>query len=284
MAGTENYWINGTASDSTGVDAITDDASFGDNPSNTGTNESWVFQYQIDAADNGATNITFTATDYVGNTGTTWYQFYEDNQNPVSGLTDIPASISDLNNINGTSTDNVSVDWVKIYIKNTTANPDTYWTGSSWTDSITWVGATANDSTFDSNSEGWNVDTTSITWADGSSYEVNATTYDIVNNSNFSTDSFTISQEDNPLASYYSGIKNTYGGKQTNDWKTNHTDADGASDVDDCYLRVGENGGNNFTLAYNPDNNSYWVKDGDSYVISIDDVYNTSITNGYTVG
>ncbi len=283
MAGLQSYWINGSASDATGINTVKDDTDFGDDPSNTGTNESWVFNYTIDSADNGDINITFTATDYVGNTGTTWYQFYEDNENPVSGLTDIPASISDLDNINGTATDNVSVDWVKIYIKNTTANPDTYWTGSSWTDSITWVGASANDSNYDSNSEGWNVDTTSITWSDGSSYEVNATSYDIVNNTNYSTDSFTISQEYNPLASYYTGIKNTYGGKQTNDWKTNHTDADGSSDVNDCYLRVGEDGGDNFTLAYNVDNNSYWIKDGNSYVISIDNVYNNSITNGYTV-
>ncbi|UCE39021.1 MAG: hypothetical protein JSW00_07310, partial [Thermoplasmata archaeon] len=84
MGSTQPYTISGTASD-TGSDlfSITDDTSFGDDPGNTGTVTNWVFDYQIDAADNNDVTVTFTATDNVGNTNTASYTFYEDNSNPT---------------------------------------------------------------------------------------------------------------------------------------------------------------------------------------------------------
>ncbi|UCE38756.1 MAG: hypothetical protein JSW00_05875, partial [Thermoplasmata archaeon] len=84
MGSTQPYTISGTASDGdSGMASVTDDTSFGDDPGNTGTVTSWVFDYQIDAADNNDVTVTFTATDNVGNTNTASYTFYEDNSNPT---------------------------------------------------------------------------------------------------------------------------------------------------------------------------------------------------------
>ncbi|MHA2330248.1 MAG: hypothetical protein ACXACR_17145, partial [Candidatus Hodarchaeales archaeon] len=80
MGSTQAYNISGSASD-VGSDllSVTDNTSFGDNPSNTGTATNWNFEYQIDAADNNDITVTFTVTDNVGNTEIAFYTFFEDN-------------------------------------------------------------------------------------------------------------------------------------------------------------------------------------------------------------
>ncbi|MFW9778408.1 MAG: beta strand repeat-containing protein, partial [Candidatus Heimdallarchaeota archaeon] len=88
MGSLQSYTISGTASDAdAGLLSITDDQSFGNNPSNSGTNSSWSFVYQIDAADSGNVVVTYTATDLVGNIATDAYTFNEDNTNPSISVT-----------------------------------------------------------------------------------------------------------------------------------------------------------------------------------------------------
>ncbi|MHA2032851.1 MAG: hypothetical protein ACW99Q_26075, partial [Candidatus Kariarchaeaceae archaeon] len=81
--------VGGTASDSIGVGLASishDNPSFGDNPGNGESNNSWSFQFDIDSSDSalGATiTITFIASDLVGNTNSTTFQFRRDNTNPT---------------------------------------------------------------------------------------------------------------------------------------------------------------------------------------------------------
>jgi hypothetical protein len=77
--------INLTVSVGSGLYSILDNTTFGNNPSNGGTNESWSFQYQIDQDDDssGSFNVTYTAVDLVGNNDTDWFYFYLDNTNPT---------------------------------------------------------------------------------------------------------------------------------------------------------------------------------------------------------
>ncbi|HEC94874.1 MAG TPA: hypothetical protein ENI45_02785, partial [Thermoplasmatales archaeon] len=85
-----------------------------------------------------------------------------------------------------------------------------------------------------------------------------------------------------PSASYYDGATNIFAGKKVTTIRTEHTDPDGAGDVDDCRLRIGVNGGNYFTLNYNVDTNSYGCNNGCDWVsLSGCSVTETSITNGY---
>jgi len=82
---------------------------------------------------------------------------------------------------------------VNISIKNTTTNK--YWTGSEWSDTTTWIDASANDSSFDSTNEDWTNNTSSITWSTGS-YLVQANSTDIFGNDDsgsVASDTFTIS-------------------------------------------------------------------------------------------
>lgn len=75
----EELNVSGTATDGgVGLFSITDNTAFGDNPSNTGSNASWLFRYQIDSLDTGDYIIAFIATDLVGNTVNTTLLIYED--------------------------------------------------------------------------------------------------------------------------------------------------------------------------------------------------------------
>ncbi|MHA2027778.1 MAG: hypothetical protein ACW99Q_00195, partial [Candidatus Kariarchaeaceae archaeon] len=82
----ENFIIAGSASDSgVGLQSISDDTTFGNNPGRGGTLTSWTFTYGIDSGDSGSgvVSITYTARDEVGNTDTVSFEFREDNIAPV---------------------------------------------------------------------------------------------------------------------------------------------------------------------------------------------------------
>ncbi|HEC86436.1 MAG TPA: hypothetical protein ENI49_00975, partial [Thermoplasmatales archaeon] len=85
-----------------------------------------------------------------------------------------------------------------------------------------------------------------------------------------------------PSASYNSGATDIYAGKKVTTIRTDHTDPDGAADVDDCRIRIGMSGGNYFTLQWNVDTDTYSIVDGSDYVsISGCTVKEEDITNGY---
>ncbi|HEC82099.1 MAG TPA: hypothetical protein ENI42_06745, partial [Thermoplasmatales archaeon] len=99
---------------------------------------------------------------------------------------------------------------------------------------------------------------------------------------NFYAEGVLVHNKYTPTASYYSGATNIYAGKKVTTIKTDHTDLDGAADIDDCRLRIGVNGGNYFTLNYNVDTNSYSCNNGCDWVsLSGCSVTETSITSGY---
>ncbi|MHA2298242.1 MAG: LamG-like jellyroll fold domain-containing protein [Candidatus Hodarchaeales archaeon] len=82
------FHVGGNASETgSGVFIVTDNTTFGGNPSNSGNDTNWVFVYNITSSDSsGSFNVTYTIIDNVGNFGTTWFYFYEDNTNPASSL------------------------------------------------------------------------------------------------------------------------------------------------------------------------------------------------------
>jgi hypothetical protein len=87
MGGTPTtFTVGGTANDGTGVGlySITDNTSFGEGPSNGGSNESWSFDYNITDTDSsyGTISVTFTATDLVENNATVTFEFRIDNVDP----------------------------------------------------------------------------------------------------------------------------------------------------------------------------------------------------------
>ena len=104
MGSTQDFTIAGTSGDGSGsgMESLTDDTSFGNNPSNTGSVTSWEFIYAIDSADNGDITVTYTATDDVGNTNTAQYTFYEDNTAPTIDITSENEASKYLNDEYGT--------------------------------------------------------------------------------------------------------------------------------------------------------------------------------------
>ncbi|UCG01766.1 MAG: hypothetical protein JSW11_19430, partial [Candidatus Heimdallarchaeota archaeon] len=110
MSSGESYTISGTASDgSSGMFSVTDDTTFGGNPSNGGSPTSWNFEYSVTSSDDGDVTVTYTATDNVGNTNTTTYTFYEDNTDPT--ITDVMADYleisGDLDEVHGDVSSNI---------------------------------------------------------------------------------------------------------------------------------------------------------------------------------
>lgn len=91
-ASLQTFNVGGTANDSdvgqAGIVSLTDDTSFGDNPSMSGSFSLWTFAYTIDSGDSssGSFNITFSCQDNVGNINYTYFYFYEDNTNPSISL------------------------------------------------------------------------------------------------------------------------------------------------------------------------------------------------------
>ena len=186
-----NFTATGTDSGNAGVRGINFSA-FGGDDSWEDTESSYTHNYTIDDDDTSGT-ITVIIYDNVNNSdspGT--ITCTEDDTNPDTTITDIASTISDLDNINGSATDNIQIEIVHLYIKNTTTNK--YYNESGWSDTETWLSADANDS-FGSGAENWNYNTTLISWANGHSYEINAKAQDIVgnNDSSAASDTFTIS-------------------------------------------------------------------------------------------
>lgn len=105
---------------------------------------------------------------------------------PEVTIIDIANSVSELESITGTATDTApgSVTLVQLQIKNTIDS--TYWTGSAW-GAETWLdAATANEWA------NWSFSTSSVSFADGSSYTVSAKSKDNVGQwSDIVEDSFT---------------------------------------------------------------------------------------------
>ncbi len=101
--------------------------------------------------------------------------------NPTVALNNIPDFVKSLTSINGTAADTApgQVDKVQVQIKNT---PDsTYWNGSSWVTTETWLNATGTTS--------WSYSMPSLT--SDKSYEVKAKSIDkAVNESPIASDSF----------------------------------------------------------------------------------------------
>ncbi|MHA2401711.1 MAG: hypothetical protein ACXADH_01870, partial [Candidatus Kariarchaeaceae archaeon] len=92
MGGTAtSFNVGGTASDGSGITSgltsIIDNTNFGGNPALSGSSTLWSFEYNITSADftYGSFTITYTATDNVGNTNSTTFQFYYDSTAPTLG-------------------------------------------------------------------------------------------------------------------------------------------------------------------------------------------------------
>ncbi|MFX0183026.1 MAG: hypothetical protein ACFE95_08100, partial [Candidatus Hodarchaeota archaeon] len=84
----DTFNIGGTASDiGSGLQGVTDNTDFGGNPSRSGLLSTWSFGYSIDQDNStyGTITVTYTATDRVGNTKSTTFQFRVDNTNPTLG-------------------------------------------------------------------------------------------------------------------------------------------------------------------------------------------------------
>lgn len=152
-----------------------------------------------DIGTEGAVTYYVRAKDNVGNYGTCDDDTITiDLTNPNTTIMDYPDSgePDGPDSIWGGSTDSSpgQIDKVEIYIKDTSDNE--YWTGSSW-GSLTWLSASANDSTFNSDDEDWNYDSSDVTWTGGNSYEIKANATDKAGNddsASMAVDTFTISQ------------------------------------------------------------------------------------------
>jgi hypothetical protein len=118
------------------------------------------------------------AVDEAGNDGATGQSdtFTLDTNAPTASIDDPTdgALVQSQNQISGSASDNLEVSAVELTIQR--ASDNNYWDGSSWVSGQTTVPASAEDGTFDSDSETWTYDASSITGED--TYEVVATAID----------------------------------------------------------------------------------------------------------
>jgi hypothetical protein len=141
MESMQSFTISGSASDALAdVVSITDDTTFGGDPTNTATLSAWLFEYRIGTEDNGDLTITFTATDNVGNTGTVQYTFIEDNAAPSVDITLESESSSFLYAEFGTN-------YQGLYGSNM-ENPQTFTINGSASDALATVVSIADNTTF----------------------------------------------------------------------------------------------------------------------------------------
>lgn len=97
-----NFIVNGSSTDSlSGLLSLTDNTTFGDNPSNTGSIAEWEWTYQIDSSDSGNEVIEYQITDNCNNNNTVIFIFYEDTTPPSGTFTltqDTDALVNDWDN------------------------------------------------------------------------------------------------------------------------------------------------------------------------------------------
>lgn len=110
----ESFFVGGTASDALGItDAgVVDNTTAFLDPSNAGTVSNWSFEYKIgytDGATYGTINVTYTVIDWVGNSNTTWFYFYFDNQGPTAVLESDPEATTYVDNYHSDQTVNATV-------------------------------------------------------------------------------------------------------------------------------------------------------------------------------
>ncbi len=114
-----------------------------------------------------------------------WAETVETPPVPTIILNDIPYSVNELESINGTASSGYfSLNKVLVSIKNTTDN--TYWNGSSWASTETWLEA--------SGIESWSYSMPELT--PGESYEVKAKAIDKIGNESVVMDSFKIEKSE----------------------------------------------------------------------------------------
>lgn len=110
----ESFFVGGTASDALGItDAgVVDNTTAFLDPSNAGTVSNWSFEYKIAYTDGGiygTINVTYTVVDWVGNSNTTWFYFYFDNQGPTAVLESDPEPTTYVDNYHSDQTVNATV-------------------------------------------------------------------------------------------------------------------------------------------------------------------------------
>ncbi len=192
-----NIYINATGSDTgeAGVRGV-DFSLFGADDPSEDTNSPYTGNYTINDDDSSG-SITVIIYDNVNNSASDTITCTGDDTSPDTTIDNIPDTITDLDIISGSATDNIRLARQYFYIKNTTTNK--YYNELGWTDSETWLDADANDS-FDSGAENWNYNTSLISWANSHSYEIKAKAQDIVGNNDSSpaADTFTITIASTP--------------------------------------------------------------------------------------
>jgi hypothetical protein len=132
--------------------------------------------------ENQLNNYYVRAKDNAGNWGSTDNDTITiDTSPPNTTIMDYLNGSSGPNMIWGNATDSSPglLDGVKLYIKNTTSG-DKYWNGTAWS-SLTWLEASANDSSFDETFENWYYNSSNVTW-DYNNYEIAAKAYDKAGN------------------------------------------------------------------------------------------------------
>jgi len=161
---------------------------------------SWSGAYtDVDESDTWTGSISVDIRDQVNNSNGTYYTVSRDTTNPEVTLTPISDGATGPENITATSSDNVWVSDVYLYIKNMTGN--THWNGNLWTAAnVTLLPgniSSIRSSTTDTVDVYYNCNDNGVTWG-YNTYEVGMWPRDAVNNTDTvpQMDKFTLSAPD----------------------------------------------------------------------------------------
>ena len=253
MGGAETFTVSGSATDGSGSGlwlANFTTSTLGD-PANDTSAATWSGEYNsVESSDSWTGTITVTVYDHVNNTGTQEYTVNRDTTIPDVTVDDVANGETGPTNITGSSTDNVWVSDVYLYIKNVTG--DTHWTGSAWganttllPDNISLIRSSA------SSSIEWyyNSDDNGVNWGNNN-YEIGAWAKDAVGNeeSPVEMDKFTISSG----ATVPTVVTNTSSGvEEENATLNGYLSNNGSADTT-CGFRFGTSSGSyseNFTVG-----------------------------------
>ncbi|MBI2832519.1 MAG: Ig-like domain repeat protein [Chloroflexi bacterium] len=157
-------------------------------PIATGQPATGSSNWTVPAVNTSAAKARVTVTDLAGNTTTTeTWTFVIDSTIPTASIYDIPATVSYLQAIAGSSSDPApgQMDKVQVVVNDTTGG--TYWDGAAWVGTETWLEAYRNTA-----GTGWAFPVPTL--VNDNNYTVKAKTTDrSLNVSTIATDSFTFS-------------------------------------------------------------------------------------------
>ncbi len=148
----------------------------------SGVGDTGSYSWTVPSIDVPTAKVRVTATDKAGNSTSdeSDADFTIDSTAPVVTITDIADSVNSLGQISGTASDSSGIDKLQVVVKNTTDN--TYWDGSSWVATETWLDATGTIS--------WSYATPTL--SDSKAYLVKAKAIDKAGNTSaLGLDSFT---------------------------------------------------------------------------------------------